>query len=475
MNRQSQGTTLPPFETHNRALALPNGPVGSVKRLIISNRGDFEWHSYPKVDPPKFHGRGLLVYRDDEHASAGRSLEGVRRRTATIQAGPDSRLVWRGALPNGDLERREELPTEQQVALGRHHIGSTRNAQGELWWKIYEIRDQLSGDLRFSLRYEALDLVEQYHSAKWAQHGQGAGVDLDLFNQHLGHVMLVDKTPKIGLRPRGRSLSLRPGSKPGVVLEGVFATGLGEGAVRAYLSLGLPDAARESVRVEVSRGDRSYGLVLTPGMVRNICWDFEGASEGFCLRVLGSSDRKEESVYLLSGALVSMPTLVWDCLAKIDLTKIEPPARKLDYIRSALSLTSAPLADDDWTHGPYGVIWSGTLPDGHQSTWPVEVPAEGACLRGSLVLRAGLHQSGHTRLRVELHTAAGVTVLGDGYRFGYSANQTRPEALHLECGIDGTGSIQSGKLVLRFDHEVPEGGHVPELNPAWIRLGLTAF
>ena len=492
LDRRRHLRLLPPFETHNECLRVPNGPPGTEHSLCLENRDDILWHrdtdprdavSVAWSEPPASRGRGLLCYRRDDRgeASVSGNADGVRRRSGVVRTVSGGRLVWHPSSGGTQAWAQGRIPTEPDPEQRGDHLGSTRNALGELWWEVADVSAGDDGDLELDLRSRALDVVGEAHRAPWERPQTSWAVDvtLDAWTAWLGHVMMVDETRTIGGQVHGRALELRPPwQRGGDLLAEYDLSRFADAPLRLYLELAVPndDKDCDAMRITVERDGVGNEVLVGPGQIVRRCWDFPPGSGPLTLRAHGSSTQGEDVLYVLSGYVVERAPEVVDLVRNAVRATWASEKGPFDLNTRVGALSTASLRgptelEDGWVYGP-GVIVPEAGTDAEPfvtATWEgLTLPKGGCFLRGRLGLVGDANHQGSVTVRVVARDtgSSDEEVLVDGMLVHADHDERQ---LHLECFVPegATGSTRDLELRMDFSEDANQ-----RLMVCWTSLEL---
>ena len=320
--RTHLGLVLDPLETHNVALRLQNGSMGSRETITLENRARKNYG----ITPPGFLGNGLLAYRlissegiSDKRISSERhiiprdqAIPVIRRMIVLTHPG-DWGEAWGIATDNSNI-----------TGVGQRLEGTSLNHLGELWWEFRNIQIIDGGSIRLDAVFQPLDLLRSYTQAIWIN-GEGYNMTPDFYHKEQGNVMMINRSPPIenGMR-YNHVLNLQPQWKPNGQIIGHYTLPIPESGARLYLTVALSEQARRSdgftFRVLTSRLSDLIILaeidIIPRRNIRTIVVDmneWKGTTiKDLMIEVNAGSDPAEDWCYLLEAFLVPTTPVLYD-------------------------------------------------------------------------------------------------------------------------------------------------------------------
>jgi hypothetical protein len=320
--RTHVGFILDPLETHNVALRLQNGSMGSRETITLENRARKNYG----ITPPGFLGNGLLAYRlissegiSDKRISSERhiiprdqAIPVIRRMIVLTHPG-DWGEAWGIATDNSNI-----------TGAGQRLEGTSLNHLGELWWEFRNIQILDGGSIRLDAVFQPLDLIRTYTRALWTN-GEGYNMTPDFYHKEQGNVMMINRSPPIenGMR-YNHVLNLQPQWKPNGQIIGHYTLPIPESGARLYLTVALSEQARRSdgftFRVLTSRLSDLIILaeidIIPRRNIRTIVVDmneWKGTTiKDLMIEVNAGSDPAQDWCYLLEAFLVPTTPVLYD-------------------------------------------------------------------------------------------------------------------------------------------------------------------
>ena len=487
---------LHPLETNNEAVRVLNGVPGSDFYIALENRDELHYGTNPSR-PPTSNGRMLLAYHLDRYGRHYHSYkpedERVRKITNVIRKSKNYGEAWKSG---------QKITGSPADKINRDYFSTTRNPLGELWWEINKIEEK-DGSLLISKETAAIDLVNEYHTAKWF------GMDLfgsfffgkkeilkpDKSGGKKGHVMMVSSTPKIKNKVWGKSLYLHPLWDKNSAVRGTYdLSKINNNSFRLYAEIAIPDEVTGTDGVTVifktENEATSYKLLLHPrrGKSRMLSVDFPPAKK-FTIEIQSGGSAHKDWVYLKNAWLVPTPPVIFDCVKNSGSAAWKTGAGKLIFnernkSKGEISYREVEKLHDGKMHRACLFTHPNWSDDGYiEGVWKnIDVPARGAYLRASIGWHHGRRVT-DDGVKISIFTKKSsstrweLLIKGVDLRL-YENNSIDPfkknDLIHLALAIPHNNRKAKHDIKIRIDASIDSNGSAAQDWVVWRSLSLTA-